>query len=329
MPIFPGRDRRRGFTLVELLVVIAIMGILVALLLPAVQAAREAARRVQCVNNLRQIGLATIGFQSSNRVFPPARLEANPGEFATYCAGLEPSWFVRIMPFLEETAQYDGWKLYEPYGDHEDAIRQGVISTYFCPSRRGTTNVETRIYETEPAPCGCGGYREQVGGALGDYAAAHGDPSPTMDGGPQSFQWGGNGTGIITSSRAQCENWKPVNWIDRISPRQVKDGLSKTFLAGEKHMLQTELGSYPADPPIYDGDVLQGFSRIGGPGYPIASGATDTATDFLSFGSWHSGGCNFVFGDVSVRNLPPATDTEVLGALCNRSDARAFGDDEL
>ncbi len=263
------------------------------------------------------------------RAFPPARLEAKPGEIATYCAGLEPSWLVRIMPFLEAKAQFAPWDLYRSFSDHDEAIRSGVVATYLCPSRRGPTSVETLTYDVEPAPCGCGGYRKQLGGALGDYTAAHGDPGPTMDGGPDSFQWGGNGTGIVTSSRAQCENWRPVNWTDRISVRQIKDGMSYTLIAGEKHVVQSELGRYPFDPPVYDGDVLQGFSRIGGPGYPIASGPNDSATDFLSFGSWHAGVCNFVFADVSVQGISPAMDTEILGNLCNRDDGQVVSRDDF
>ncbi|MEM7315659.1 MAG: DUF1559 domain-containing protein, partial [Planctomycetota bacterium] len=168
-----------GFTLVELLVVIAIIGILVALLLPAVQTAREAARRIQCVNNLRQIGLATASFESNIRSFPPARLEARPGEFATYCAGLEPSWLVRIMPYLEEKTQYDNWDVYAPFTEHDASTREGVVSAFLCASRRGPTVGETRTYETDPAPCGCGGLRRQIGGALSDYVANHGHPGPT------------------------------------------------------------------------------------------------------------------------------------------------------
>ena len=322
-------QRRSGFTLVELLVVIAIIGLLVALLLPAVQTAREAARRIQCVNNMRQIGLATVSFESSNRAFPPARLEARPSEFATYCAGLEPTWLVRIMPFLEEKAQYDKWNVYEYFTEHDEEIRDGVVSMFLCPSRRGPTTAETATYETAPSPCGCGGVREVTGGALGDYVASHGHPGPTMNGGDDSFQWGGNGTGIITSSRAKCVDWKSVDWIDRISVRHVKDGMSKTILAGEKHIIRSELGLFPFDPPVYGGDFFQGFARIGGPGFPIAAGADDTATDFLSFGSWHSGVCNFVFGDISVRGLTPSTDTELLGALCNRHDGLVVDTDGL
>ncbi len=318
---------RVGFTLVELLVVIAIIGILVALLLPAVQTARESARRMQCINNLRQIGLATSSFESVIRAYPPARLEAKPGELETYCAGLEPSWLVWIMPYLDETGLGDRWDTYSSFTSHDDQTRSSVVTSFLCASRRGPSSVETRTYNLDPAPCGCPGFRRQFGGALGDYAASHGDPSPKTDGGPESFQWGGNGTGIISSSRPACHMFKSAGWIDRVRIRHVTDGLSNSIVAGEKHILREQLGLYPFDPPAYDGDVLQGAARIGGPGFPIAAGASDSATDFLSFGSWHTSVCNFVFGDVSVRGLTSATDTEILGALCNRADGMVIDND--
>src|SRR6188508_1512552 len=89
------RSRLRGFTLVELLVVIAIIGILVALLLPAVQAAREAGRRAQCANNLKQIGLGLLNYEQQQKSFPPGGLRS--GIYGH-------SWWVRVMPYLEETA---------------------------------------------------------------------------------------------------------------------------------------------------------------------------------------------------------------------------------
>src|SRR6187399_1689217 len=93
---------RGGFTLIELLVVIAIIGVLVALLLPAVQAAREAARRSSCSNNLRQIGLATQNFHDSRNVFPPLRIAGGEG-WASY--------FVLILPYMEQGSLYDTWDL--------------------------------------------------------------------------------------------------------------------------------------------------------------------------------------------------------------------------
>src|SRR6266404_808405 len=124
------RSRRHclsAFTLVELLVVIAIIGVLVALLLPAVQAAREAARRSSCQNNLRQIGVAFHNFHDVNNAFPPLRLAGGDG-WAT-C-------FVMIMPYVEQQSLYDRWDLTLRYSQQNVQAQQPQIKTYYCPGRR-------------------------------------------------------------------------------------------------------------------------------------------------------------------------------------------------
>ena len=100
---------RRAFTLVELLVVIAIIGILIALLLPAVQAAREAARRSQCANNLKQIGLALLNYEDAFKTLPPSVVYGCPGDRTTATAEIpyHHTWITRILPFLEQQALYD------------------------------------------------------------------------------------------------------------------------------------------------------------------------------------------------------------------------------
>lgn len=124
-----GRPARSGFTLVELLVVIAIIGILVAMLLPAVQAAREAARRTECLNNLKQIGLAMHMYADTFAGLPPRR--DGPAWGSTYNHG----WGVRILPYLE---QRDLFKLYEWNAHYYDPVNQPVVtkhlSNYICPS---------------------------------------------------------------------------------------------------------------------------------------------------------------------------------------------------
>lgn len=104
--------KRRGFTLVELLVVIAIIGILIGLMLPAVQQVREAARRTSCMNKLRQIGLATLSFETARGAYPPARLYPKANAVAPYHLGVnQPSWLVRILPFAEQQPFYEQWDL--------------------------------------------------------------------------------------------------------------------------------------------------------------------------------------------------------------------------
>ena len=130
------QQRRKGFTLVELLVVIAIIGILVALLLPAVQAAREASRRSKCLNNLKQIGVAFHNYHDTFRSFPfsgdngPSDCcRADPGQIHRY------SWPFHILPFKEQQALYDFGL--DTANDAE--LRRSIVATYYCPSRRRPT----------------------------------------------------------------------------------------------------------------------------------------------------------------------------------------------
>ena len=160
---FNGRGLRPAFTLVELLVVIAIIGILVGLLLPAVQAAREAARRMQCGNNMKQIGLAFMNHESAYKFVPKGPYDGDPSlpgmvynEVApayesgtTCCNAAHPNgwshWF-KILPFIEQTnvynkARFDLPPLMSRTFDYngEDTVAAALISTYYCPSRRAPT----------------------------------------------------------------------------------------------------------------------------------------------------------------------------------------------
>ncbi|PQO35049.1 DUF1559 domain-containing protein [Bremerella cremea] len=145
--------KRLGFTLVELLVVIAIIGVLIALLLPAVQQAREAARRMQCTNHEKQIGLALHNYHDTFNAFPPAWLHRGPAGSANY------GWATNILPFMEQTALYDALEpgrvpLYERYTasatDAEKALLQSTIDGYRCPSDvTGKLNNKQKFGSTE------------------------------------------------------------------------------------------------------------------------------------------------------------------------------------
>ncbi len=135
-----GTHERRGFTLIELLVVIAIIAILMALLMPGVQQARAAARRMQCTNNLKQLSLAAHSFHDSNGAFPPARLILNvarPVFDQGNNVGMdEATWLVRLLPYLEETPLHDQWDEYETYGRIPDEARNQALPQFLCPERR-------------------------------------------------------------------------------------------------------------------------------------------------------------------------------------------------
>ncbi len=134
------RLRNRGFTLVELLVVIAIIGILIALLLPAVQAAREAARRMQCKNHLKQLGLAVLTYESTHRTFPPSasfpRIPNNLDTTTVHWA----NWVVLVLPFFEQQTLYDSFDFSVPISDPINRQPRGTqISEMLCPSDGGSS----------------------------------------------------------------------------------------------------------------------------------------------------------------------------------------------
>ena len=126
--------KNAGFTLVELLVVIAIIGILIGMLLPAVQQVREAARRSDCTNKLRQIGLATTMFHDTRQAFPLARL--TPGFNATDqdCLGCA-SWMVHLLPFLEQNNLYQQWDFSTSYEDQLESAVSTPVGVFLCSSR--------------------------------------------------------------------------------------------------------------------------------------------------------------------------------------------------
>lgn len=333
------KQNRSAFTLVELLVVIAIIGILIGLLLPAVQQVREAARRTSCLNNVRQIGLATTMFEDTFQAFPPARFFPKKSPAPEFDVGSdEPSWLVRIMPFVEESSLYEKWDLELSYKTQRDEIQSIPLSIYLCPSRHTVDTATAPAIDVEVpvvAPCGCGGSQQVtvVGGAVGDYAGNHGDPSPGASGLETDFYYGGNGNGVIISSQGRRSNEyadsggglraKPLaNWVDKVTHASISDGTSNTFLAGELHVTHEKLNTIPFNGPIYNGEDLSAFTRIGGAGVPILR-AGDEPGAILGFGSWHAGVCNFVMADGSTHSVATNMDTEALGALCNRSDGKA------
>ena len=332
--------KRSAFTLVELLVSIAIIGILIGLLLPGIQAARESARVIQCKNNLHQIGLAVELFHDVRKAYPPARYQPRPGDTTEMaCGGSETTWLVRVMPFIEQAAAEQQWDYSRAYGDHPEAVRKFTFPTYWCPSRRTAQEAVGAGLKVSSStrwirlPCGCRypiTTEESVTtvGAVGDYGGNQGDLSPGSSGLPTDFYFGGNGTGTIISSRARCNGAQPMDWIDRVRQRDVTDGLSNTIISGEMHVPKGKLGQSPGDAFIFNGDNVFNLARIGGPTVPIVSDMNSEGSGLVAWGSWHLGSCNFVFADGSVRPISTGVDTDTLGRFSNRADSQIISSAE-
>jgi hypothetical protein len=176
-------------------------------------------------------------------------------------------------------------------------------------------------------PCGCVFPGRTIpGGAVGDYAGNHGDLSPGSNNSPTDFYWGGNGTGLIISSRGVCQGSRPVNWIDRVRVADVRDGASNTLLVGEMHIRRGELAQAPGNGPMYNGVRFFTMSRVGGVGVPLARDLDDDVLGLgvYAFGSWHPGICQFAFADGRVIPVRTDINTNVLASLCHRADGRVI-----
>jgi prepilin-type N-terminal cleavage/methylation domain-containing protein len=306
-----------GFTLVELLVVIAIIGILIALLLPAVQAAREAARRSQCTNNLKQIGLAVHSFHDAKKKLPPSHQKPN-----------NATWAVLILPYMEQEALYNEWDIQRRYWDQTDKAREGHVPTYLCPSRRSggkiTSGTKVNLNDMHAPPAG------NVHGFPGDYATTRGrnktlKPGDTNYGNCNNDAANSDGPMIISQWKGKGTNHKVnhrvLSWNPRTSFSDIRDGLTNQILIGEKHVVARNLYSGDHDGSIYNSWTDQYYSRR--PDRPIVRnpnlpGSPNNANN--SFGSWHPGACHFLIADGSVRAIKPEITSSILMQLSRVGD---------
>ena len=319
--------QRFGFTLVELLVVIAIIGILVALLLPAVQAAREAARRNQCANNLKQMGLGSS-------VYMEAQGKIVPGHIA---GSGQVTWMVLIMPYVELSNLYQLVDISRTWYSYPQDIVATEIDLYYCPSRGRVTRLSKDFNDRF-------GFDQKLGGTLSDYAMNGGDgflypwwASELSRDDQDEGDGKGNGVAVRPDLRAGVWSDSPdgdpvfTGWESaRLSPRQITDGLSKTLFFGEKfvHMEHQGMSEW-GDGTLWSSDFHPPSVRVAGPTYPLTRSDTDPTVleDPLNmnFGGAHTSGiCQFALGDGSVHVLSPSINTIVLGYLANRSDGIAL-----
>jgi prepilin-type N-terminal cleavage/methylation domain-containing protein len=271
------RRRRSAFTLVELLVVIAIIGILVALLLPAVQSAREAARRTQCVNNLKQLALGAHNHHDTYKVLP------NGGENWTfapdYNANMVPEvkdmqragWGFQVLPFIEQQNLWQGSNQ-TTIANKQIQAMGAVVPAFFCPSRRNPQ-------------------------ALPANASWYG-PSGTYVHGPTDYA--GSNT---ENTGAIVQNVGLNSPLDSISMARITDGTSNTLLFGDKRMDRTNLNNYQSDDNEgftcgWDHDTM----RRTGSGYdPRPDTNNNSGWGEERFGSSHPGGFLTAACDGSVK----------------------------
>jgi prepilin-type N-terminal cleavage/methylation domain-containing protein/prepilin-type processing-associated H-X9-DG protein len=338
----------KAFTLIELLVVIAIIGVLIALLLPAVQSAREAARRAQCVNNLKQIGIALHNYHDTVGSFPPGGIN-DPGWSGTWW-----NWLAFILPQMEQGPIYNAINfslpnLNQPYSnaasDPQVTVYRSVISSYLCPSDSvnngmvdnlswltagGDWSLIGTMY-TGAVTCYVGNWGDQkTGNSTFDLYSGESPPGtyPT---------WGCNGSfrGIF----GDCSNGRSI----RLS--EIRDGTSNTILAGENSPnmngalmwtngdatwgttvvpinWKTDLKDGQVDPT--DGTTCS-LSQLNN--FTQALHCWRNQTVNWGFRSYHPGGANFVMGDGSVRFIKQSTSPRVYCALGTRGGNEAISAD--
>ena len=300
-PLKASRRRRLAFTLVELLVVIAIIGILTSMLLPAVQAAREASRATSCRNNLKQIALAMQLYNDTNRRLPPARMNDNG------CNGA----LLIILPYVEEHAAADLFTdnlAYQATGNSQ--IANLPMSVYLCP----TMALPRDVPDPNPA---CGEI-----GAPGSYAVSTGSDTSFGPGLPASFNLPPHNGAII----------HPKFGPTTIAKISTADGTSKTLLVGELNYQQSNY--YWSSSCKAPNTVKGGETRwaVGYPGItwgsamgPLNSTSLQTTVyagfwvEYESYRSDHAGGVNFAMVDGSVRFIVDNIDQPFLKALATRA----------
>jgi prepilin-type N-terminal cleavage/methylation domain-containing protein/prepilin-type processing-associated H-X9-DG protein len=284
---------RRGFTLIELLVVIAIISILMGLLLPAVQKAREAASRMQCANHLKQIGLAMHHYELNHEKLPPTALREGYA-----------SWAVLILPFVEQDNLYRQWNLAGTYYQQNTTARMTPVKIYFCPSRRTSSSGGPSASLSGDVPSWLPPQgTPNVPGALGDYAV--------------SVDSSGH-----TNTLEGCAYLTGAFQVERgIRLTDFTDGTSHTLLVGEKHVPHDKMGVGWWDCSTYNGDYASCSVRAAGRNFPLTTNRQDTG---WKFGSNHLQVVMFCFADGHVQSLPETINPEILELLSTRNDGKVI-----
>ena len=335
----PGRPARAGFTLVELLVVIAIIGILIALLLPAIQAAREAGRRATCKNNVNQLSKACLMHLERHKFFPTGGWGWGwAGEPDRGFTKRQPGgWLYNILPFIEQQTLHDKGRGNKAKGAERAAT---VVAAFYCPSRRrvaGYPYIQTDGYFNIDAPS------PTIGRS--DYAACGGDGAvgSELEKGPETLE---DGDGMTDSQwKAYGGTYETATGVifrrSEVKAAQVqnKDGMSFTYLLGEKYLTNSYyttgegLGSDQGWDVGYDFDTIR-WANEAAEYHPkqdrplepdnASASAARIAKSKYAFGSAHSAGFHMALCDGSVRAIRYSISPHVHKLLGNRKDGEVI-----
>jgi prepilin-type N-terminal cleavage/methylation domain-containing protein len=312
---------RKGFTLIELLVVIAIIAVLIALLLPAVQQAREAARRTQCKNNMKQIGLALHNYESTFSCWPPGSFGLNQN------AMMIPNWRLQIFPYFDQAPLYNAMNYTQAFGGsgattNTTALSRKVLSGYVCPSSPldPCANLGNNgLFIQTPMYVGiAGGYPDVAGRVVGSAS---------------------NYGGFYTNNGMLL-----VNELTRM--RDAIDGSSNTMMVAEQ---SGQIGTQDIRNGYYGGytganfnnsNAVTGSNPAGGDSWsvgvtsvqykinsPTTAGGSDNPWDANTvINSFHTGGIHGLLADGSVRFISNNVDFNTLVNLCSRNDGVPLGE---
>jgi prepilin-type N-terminal cleavage/methylation domain-containing protein len=321
---------KNGFSLVELLVVIAVIGILIGMLLPAVQSAREAARRMQCSNNLAQIAKATLNYADAMKAFPPAckvgTIVGKPTEYDCWAEALDDtvnaskngcSWMLLILPYMEEGSLYKRWDFTKSISGNLFAANTD-ISSFYCPTRRTGLRVGDANYMLIPG-FKAGG--TDYGGCVGRWNAFE-----------NHLEWHHHWD---DQDKIEINFGPRSRFVGIFMPNvtaKYKDiiyGTAHTILAGEMRLRpRTDDSKQERAETSYDGWFLGGsptaFDTTTDPAHNNPGGINNWF--FESPGSEHRGGAQFAMADASVHfineNIDSATNDSVfplMGSMADRT----------
>jgi prepilin-type processing-associated H-X9-DG protein len=291
--------------LIELLVVIAIIAVLVALLLPAVQAAREASRRAQCVNNLMQLALAMQNYESSHEVLPPGVVNGT-GPIVDQPKGYHFGWLTQILPYMEARTIYNHFNIkIGLYESENSTTRTTLVRSFLCPSDVGPP-------------------RGPLGVAMTNYAGNHHDVEAAI---------AANNMGVLfLNSAIHLHEVSDGTSQTIFVGEKLNDGLGQGWASGTRASLRntgTNVNQQalprPSTVPPVDSAVDQPGGPIGGDVAP----SDDTLRFVGGYVSRHPGGANTAFGDGSVRFIKASISPGVLRLLGNRADGEFIDADKF